>query len=121
MVITLGHIATGIMGTDEKLIEKVKDSAENTFEKVWELPLWPEFLKQVKSEIADVKNIGAARQAGTIAGGAFLKEFVGDNIPGYTLILLELLGEVNLIVLIQKGAQLVGYKACLGYDGNLIF
>ena len=81
MVITLGHIATGIMGTDEKLIEKVKDSAENTFEKVWELPLWPEFLKQVKSEIADVKNIGAARQAGTIAGGAFLKEFVGDNIP----------------------------------------
>ena len=81
MVITLGHIATGIMGTDEKLIEKVKDSAENTSEKVWELPLWPEFLKQVKSEIADVKNIGAARQAGTIAGGAFLKEFVGDNIP----------------------------------------
>ena len=81
MVITLGHIATGIMGTDEKLIEKVKNSAENTFEKVWELPLWPEFLKQVKSEIADVKNIGAARQAGTIAGGAFLKEFVGDNIP----------------------------------------
>ena len=65
----------------EDLIEKVKDSAENTFEKVWELPLWPEFLKQVKSEIADVKNIGAARQAGTIAGGAFLKEFVGDNIP----------------------------------------
>ena len=35
MVITLGHIATGIMGTDEKLIEKVKDSAEKTFEKVW--------------------------------------------------------------------------------------
>ena len=35
----------------------------------------------MQSNIADVKNIGAPRQAGTIAGGAFLKEFVGEDIP----------------------------------------
>lgn len=81
VVVALGHIATGIMGTDEKLIKKVKNSSETTGEKVWEFPLWDEYCKQVESKIADVKNIGAPMQAGTIAAGAFLKEFVGENIP----------------------------------------
>ena len=69
------------MGTDDSLINKVKDSSEKTGEKVWELPLWPEFCKQIKSNIADVKNMGSAGQAGSIAAGAFLKEFVGEGIP----------------------------------------
>jgi len=81
VLVALGHIAAGVMGTDESLIKKVKKASKNTGEKVWEFPLWPEFCKQVKSEIADVKNVGASRQAGTIAGGAFLKEFVGKDIP----------------------------------------
>ena len=81
VLVALGHIATGIMGTDDDLISKVKGSSKNVGEKVWEFPLWPEYCKQIRSNIADVKNIGAPRQAGTIAGGAFLKEFVGENIP----------------------------------------
>ena len=81
VLITLGHIATGIMGTDDKLINNVKESSTKTGEKVWELPLWEEFSKQIESKIADVKNMGEARQAGTIAGGVFLKEFVGNDIP----------------------------------------
>jgi len=81
VLVTLGHIATGIMGTDDKLISRVKESSKNTAEKVWELPLWEEFTKQIKSKIADIKNMGEVRQAGTIAGGVFLKEFVGENIP----------------------------------------
>ncbi|MDP6820007.1 MAG: leucyl aminopeptidase [Candidatus Marinimicrobia bacterium] len=81
VLVALGHVAAGVMGTDEDLMRLVKESSVNAEEKVWELPLWPEFRKQVKSKIADVKNTGAARQAGTIAGAAFLKEFVGDRIP----------------------------------------
>jgi len=81
VLVALGHIAAGVMGTDAKLIEKIKKSSKSVGEKVWELPLWPEFCKQVQSQIADVKNTGAPMQAGTIAGGAFLKEFVGENIP----------------------------------------
>ena len=81
VLVALGHIATGIMGTNEKLIEKVKKSSAKTGEKVWEFPLWKEYCEQVESKIADVKNIGAPMQAGTIAGGAFLKEFVGEDIP----------------------------------------
>lgn len=81
VVIALGHISTGIMGTDEELINAVKKASERTGEKVWELPLWPEYLEQVKSKIADVKNVGEPRQAGTIAAGAFLKAFVKEDIP----------------------------------------
>ena len=81
VVVALGHVATGIMGTDKKLINKIKASAVTTNEKVWEFPLWEEYLDQVKSNIADVKNVGAPMQAGTIAGGAFLKSFVKDDIP----------------------------------------
>lgn len=81
VVIALGHIATGIMGTDEKLVNRVKDSSKKTGEKVWEFPLWDEYCEQIKSEIADIKNVGQAREAGSIAAGAFLKEFVGEGIP----------------------------------------
>jgi leucyl aminopeptidase len=81
VLVTLGHIAAGVMGTHNDLMSQVKSSSKNSGEKIWELPLWPEFCKQVKSEIADVKNTGAPMQAGSIAGGAFLKEFVGKDIP----------------------------------------
>ena len=81
VLVALGHVAAGVLGTHEDLINQVKLSSKNSGEKVWELPLWPEFCKQIKSEIADVKNTGAPMQAGTIAGAAFLKEFVGKDIP----------------------------------------
>ena len=81
VLVALGHVAAGVLGTDKRLMKFVKKSSANTDEKVWELPLWPEFRKQVKSKIADVKNTGAPRQAGTIAGAAFLQEFVGEGIP----------------------------------------
>ena len=66
---------------NETLIKNIKSSSKNTAEKVWEFPLWDEYIDQVKSKIADVKNMGAPMQAGSIAGGAFLKAFVGDKIP----------------------------------------
>ena len=81
VVITLGHIATGIMSNNETLVENIKVSSDNTGEHVWQLPLWDEYCDQVKSDIADVKNMGSTGQAGTIAGGAFLKAFVGKDIP----------------------------------------
>jgi leucyl aminopeptidase len=81
VVIALGHITTGILGTDPHLIESIKAASERTGEKVWELPLWEEYSKQIKSKIADIKNVGEGRQAGTIAAGVFLKEFVKEGIP----------------------------------------
>ena len=81
IVITLGGIATGIMGNNEVLIENIKVSSENTGEHVWQLPLWDEYCDQVKSKVADLKNLGSPGQAGSIAGAAFLKAFVREDIP----------------------------------------
>ena len=79
VLVALGNRASGLMGNDEKLINKVKKSSKATDEKVWELPLWEEYSREIKSPYADLKNIGNAGLAGTITAGAFLKEFVGDT------------------------------------------
>lgn len=76
-VVAIGNVASIIMGNDESLIDKLKKAGEQTYDRVWQLPLWEEYDKMIDSDIADVKNTGSGRQAGTIMGGMFLKRFVG--------------------------------------------
>jgi leucyl aminopeptidase len=77
-IIALGHAASGVMGSDTALVEAVIDAGERAGERMWRLPLFPEYRKQLDSEIADLKNVGG-RAAGTITGGCFLREFVGET------------------------------------------
>ena len=79
IVVALGHTATGVMGTDERLIEDLRTAGERAGERVWPLPLWDEYRDLMKSDIADVKNAGG-RPAGSISAGWFLREFV-DGFP----------------------------------------
>lgn len=72
--IALGDVNTGILGTDQKLIDELIESGGEVGEKIWQLPLDKEYSKQIKSDIADIKNVGG-RKAGTITAAAFLKEF----------------------------------------------
>lgn len=76
-LIVLGYVAAPIMGNSPKLLKKIKDAADNTAEKVWELPIWDEYRECMKSTIADVQN-SYGRPAGTITAGAFLENFIGD-------------------------------------------
>lgn len=73
-IIALGSHASGIMGNDEKLIEAIRKAGDITGERVWPLPLWEEYDELIKSDIADVKNIGG-RGAGTITAAGLLKKF----------------------------------------------
>lgn len=73
-VIALGYFASGLMGNDEKLIEKIKAVAEKSAEKVWQLPLWEEYDELIKSDLADMRNI-SGRLAGPIQAATFLKRF----------------------------------------------
>jgi leucyl aminopeptidase len=75
VVVALGHHASGVMGTDEALIEEVRRAGDRAGERVWPLPLWDEYRDLIKSDIADVKNSGG-RPAGSISAGWFLREFV---------------------------------------------
>jgi len=58
----------------------VEAAAERAGEPVWRLPLPDDYRKQLESEVADVKNIGAGRYGGALTAGLFLKEFV-DGAP----------------------------------------
>ena len=72
--IALGDVNTAVLGTDRELINELIEAGQEVGEKFWQLPLDKEYTKQIKSDIADIKNVGG-RKAGTITAAAFLKEF----------------------------------------------
>ena len=77
-VVALGQHATGMFGNDDELMTKLKKAGEKTFERVWQLPLYDEYEKQIKSDVADVKNIGG-KWAGAITAALFLKKFLPED------------------------------------------
>ncbi len=79
VVVALGHAAAGVMGTDEALVEQVRQAGERAGERVWPLPLWEDYRELIKSDIADMKNSGG-RPAGSISAAWFLREFA-DGFP----------------------------------------
>lgn len=76
-VIALGTIASGMMGNDERLKKRIMEAMRLSGEMVWELPLWKDYEELIKSDVADVKNVGG-RTAGAITGAMFLNKFVGN-------------------------------------------
>ena len=76
-VIALGHTATGVMGSDDALVQEVLDAAKRAGEPGWPLPLWDDYKELIKSDVADIKNSGG-RPAGTITAALFLKAFAED-------------------------------------------
>ncbi len=78
VIVGLGHHMTGLLSNNDNLVARVIAAGERSGEPLWRLPLGPEYSKQIKSEVADIKNIGG-KGAGTITAAAFLQEFVGDT------------------------------------------
>ncbi len=77
VVVALGSHATGMMGNDTELMEGLKKAGEQTFERVWELPLFEEYKKMLKSDVADMTNLGG-KWGGASTAAAFLQHFVGE-------------------------------------------
>src|SRR5919205_2547674 len=78
-IIALGANVAAAIGTSKELIYKLIQTSLETGEKIWELPLYDEFHDQLRSNVADIKNIGG-RPGGAITAAAFLSNFT-DNIP----------------------------------------
>jgi leucyl aminopeptidase len=76
----LGHVAAPVMGNDDSFINEIINIGETVGERMWPLPLWPEYRDYIKSEVADIKNIGPAGYASTIVGGTFLSYFVNEGV-----------------------------------------
>ncbi len=75
--IALGTICAGLFGNDRKLISRMIQAGQITGERVWEMPMWEDYQELIRSDLADVKNVGG-RNAGSITAAKFLQTFVGD-------------------------------------------
>ncbi|MCK5883094.1 MAG: leucyl aminopeptidase family protein [Bacteriovoracaceae bacterium] len=80
MLMALGTEIAGMMSNSDQLSNKLLESAAAKEEYLWRLPLIPEFSRDIKSPIADLKNMGGSRFAGSSKAAAFLQEFVKEGI-----------------------------------------
>jgi len=75
-VVALGMDVAGLMSNDQPWCDRLAAAAAECGEAVWQLPMFPEYAEHIKSEVADIKNIGDGRWAGAISAAKFLEEFV---------------------------------------------
>ena len=75
-IIALGTNIAGMISNNEKLTEKIIESSKRTTEEVWNLPLNEDYMDMIKSDVADMKNVGIGRAAGTITAAAFLRNAI---------------------------------------------
>ncbi len=112
-VIALGDLAIGMMGNDPGLISRVREAGERSAERVWDLPMWDEYLERMKGDVTDLKNVGG-RQAATITAGKFLQEFVGGA-PWVHLDIAGTAWEEKGKPYIPKGARATGVRLIVEY------
>jgi len=75
--IALGTVCAGVFGNHERLKNQMIQSGQETGERVWEFPLWDDYQELIRSDLADIKNVGGKPGAAIIAA-RFLQNFVGD-------------------------------------------
>jgi len=74
IVIALGHVATGLFANDQKLADEIRAAADDAWDRVWQMPLWEDYQEQLRSNFADMANIGG-RPAGSVTAASFLARF----------------------------------------------
>jgi len=81
VVVALGSFCAGFWCNDVNLCKQIEQSAKNSGERVWQLPLWEDHRNYMRAKHADIHNSAPARGAHPIQGAAFLSYFVDENIP----------------------------------------
>jgi leucyl aminopeptidase len=112
-VVALGQFAIGMFGTDQRLKEQVRKAGQKAGERVWEMPLWDEYFEQLKSDVADMRNIGG-RGGGMITAALFLSKFVG-NCPWVHLDIASTDWSERERAYIPKGPTAIGTRLLVQY------
>src|SRR5579859_4217403 len=73
-VIALGHVASGLFANDERLAQELEAAGQASWDRVWHMPVWEDYQEQLKSNFADMANIGG-RPGGSITAACFLARF----------------------------------------------
>ncbi|MBA2403880.1 MAG: leucyl aminopeptidase [Bdellovibrionales bacterium] len=79
-LVALGNQVCAILGNDQKFINEILGAAKDQDEYMWQLPIINEWRQDIKSKVADLKNIGTPMRAGTAIGAAFLEEFIKNDV-----------------------------------------
>jgi leucyl aminopeptidase len=77
IIVALGSVNTGLMANDQSLADDIKAAGEESFDRVWQMPLMDEYQKQLDSNFADIANIGG-KEAGSVTAACFLSRFTED-------------------------------------------
>ncbi|HHC73786.1 MAG TPA: leucyl aminopeptidase [Thiothrix sp.] len=77
-IVALGHHISGLMANDDDLADQLVQAGDDAQDAVWRLPMTDDYQNQLKSNFADIPNIGADRSAGTITAACFLSRFTQD-------------------------------------------
>ncbi len=116
--IALGRHAIGSVTNSRELVDFFIQSGEEVNERIWQLPLWNIYKKQLESPVADIRNHGG-REAGAITAGAFLSYFV-EKTPWIHLDIAGVTWLDEETALSQKGASGTGVRLFLRFFENLI-
>jgi leucyl aminopeptidase len=73
-VIALGHVASGLFANNQKLADQILAAGDDAWDRVWQMPLWEDYQEQLRSNFADMANIGG-RPAGSITAACYLARF----------------------------------------------
>ena len=73
-VIALGHVATGLFANNQRLADDIRAAGDEAWDRVWQMPLWEDYQEQLRSNFADMANIGG-RPAGSVTAACFLSRF----------------------------------------------
>ncbi len=77
-MVALGNDTTGVMSNNQPWADQVLQAGKATGESFWQLPMFDFFAEQIRSQVADIKNVGEGRWGGAITAAKFLQEFVRD-------------------------------------------
>ncbi len=111
--ITFGNEAIAMMGNSPAMMEQLKKASEETYERVWQMPLYDEYKDYLKSDIADIKNFGG-KNAALLTAGYFLKEFAGD-VPWVHLDIAGAAWNDKEKPYLSKGATGIGVRLILNF------
>jgi len=81
IIISLGHEQAGLFANDDELADRLIAAGKAVGEPLWRMPLGDAYDRMINSDIADMKNVGSGREAGSITAAQFLKRYVQDGVP----------------------------------------
>lgn len=111
--IAFGNGAIAMMGNNKNLIDKFKKSGNNTYERVWEMPLFDEYKEIIKSDIADLKNTGG-KNGSLVSSAYFLYEFA-EKVPWVHLDIAGTAWVEKEKPYMPKGASGIGVRLILSF------